>query len=82
MKRVRVFFDERVARFVRRRQWHPTQRIRNVSGGIELTMDVAGTLEVANWVLGFGDKAMVLEPPELRSDIANELSRAASAYSR
>jgi proteasome accessory factor B len=80
LTRVRVFFDERVARFVRRRQWHPTQRIRNVSGGIELTMDVAGTLEVANWVLGFGDKAIVLEPPDLRSAIATELRRAADAY--
>jgi predicted DNA-binding transcriptional regulator YafY len=77
---VRVFFDERVARFVRRRRWHPSQRIRNVAGGIELTMDVAGTLEVANWILGFGDKAIVREPPELRSQVAAELRRAADRY--
>jgi len=80
MQRVRVFFDERVARFVRRRQWHPTQQIRKVSGGIELTMEVAGLLEVTNWILGFGDKAIVLEPPELRADVAAELRRAAEHY--
>lgn len=78
--RVRIFFDERVARFVRRRQWHPTQHIRNVAGGVELTMDAAGTLEVANWVLGFGDKATVLEPPALREQIANELRQAIAKY--
>jgi predicted DNA-binding transcriptional regulator YafY len=80
VQRVRVFFDDRVARFVRRRRWHPTQQIRNVSGGIELTMDVAGTLEVANWILGFGEKAIVLEPAELRAQVAAELRHAANRY--
>jgi proteasome accessory factor B len=78
--RVRVFFKQKVARFVRRRQWHPTQRIHNVEGGIELTMDVGGSTEVASWVLGFGDQAVVLEPASLREDVAAELRRAASQY--
>jgi predicted DNA-binding transcriptional regulator YafY len=80
LQHVRIFFDERVARFVRRRLWHPTQRIRNVAGGIELAMDVAGTLEIANWVLGFGANATVLEPIALRAQIAAELRAAASRY--
>ncbi|MGZ4777665.1 MAG: helix-turn-helix transcriptional regulator [Thermoanaerobaculia bacterium] len=80
LQHVRIFFDERVTRFVRRRQWHPTQRIRNVSGGIELTMDVAGTLEIANWILGFGQNATVLEPAALREQIAAELRAAADRY--
>jgi proteasome accessory factor B len=79
-ERVRVFFDERVARFVKRRQWHPSQRIKNVAGGIELRMEVAGTVEVATWVLGFGDKAIVREPASLRDLVAAELQRAALAY--
>ena len=79
-ERVRIFFDERVARFVRRRQWHPSQRIRNVDGGIVLTMEVAGSVEVASWVLGFGDKATVLEPATLREQVGAELRRAADKY--
>jgi len=79
---VRIFFDERVARFVRRRKWHPTQHIRNVAGGIELRMDVAGTVELTNWVLGFGDKATVLEPPEFRDQLSEELRRALACYER
>jgi proteasome accessory factor B len=79
-ERIRIFFDEKVSRFVRRRQWHPSQRIRNVEGGVVLTMDAASSVEVISWVLGFGDKARVLEPAELRTEIASELRRAASQY--
>ncbi len=77
---VRIFFDEKVARFVRRRQWHPSQRIRNVEGGIILTMNVAPSVEVVSWVLGFGDKATVVEPATLRNDVAAELRRATARY--
>ena len=45
-----------------------------------LTMDVAASVEVVSWVLGFGDKARVLEPAQLRTEIAAELRRAASQY--
>ena len=75
---VRVFFTEKVARLVRRRRWHPTQQIKSVEGGIELTIEVAGTTEIASWVLGWGDQALVLEPAELRDRVAGELQRAAA----
>lgn len=79
--RVRIRFDEEVARFVRRRQWHPTQRLERVEGGgVELSMEVAGTVELLSWVLGFGDKAEVLEPESLRDEVAAELSRASARY--
>lgn len=78
--RVRLFFDEKVARFVRRRHWHPTQKIQRVPGGIELTMEVSGTVELASWVLGFGEQVEVLEPESLREQIAGELARAAARY--
>ena len=80
--KVRIFFDDKVAGFVRRRLWHPTQRIKAVPGGIELTMEVAGTVEVLNWVLSYGDKAEVLEPASLRDGVAGELRRAATRYGR
>jgi proteasome accessory factor B len=79
-ERVRIFFDEKVVRFVRRREWHPSQKIRTVDGGVILTMNVAGSVEVASWVLSFGDKAKVLEPESLRDQVAGELKRAAMQY--
>ncbi|MCC6748840.1 MAG: transcriptional regulator [Deltaproteobacteria bacterium] len=80
--RVRIFFDEKVARYVRRRQWHPTQELKKVEGGVELNMEVAGTVELLSWVLGFGDKAEVLEPESLREEIGAETARVAARYSR
>jgi proteasome accessory factor B len=77
---VRIRFDESVARYVQRRRWHATQQIKRVAGGIELTMDVAGTVELVSWVLGFGDKAEVIEPATLRGEVAGELVRAAARY--
>ena len=80
--RVRIRFDDKVARYVQRRMWHPTQRFRKVAGGVEMTMDARGTTEVVSWVLGFGDKARVMEPKGLRDQIAAEVSRMASAGPR
>jgi predicted DNA-binding transcriptional regulator YafY len=80
--RVRIFFAQKVGRFVRRRLWHPTQTIRAVEGGVELTMEVSGTTELTSWVLGFGDQAEVIEPESLRDAVAAELERALRRYGR
>ena len=77
---VRIFFDRTVSRYVRRRRWHPTQKIRNVTGGIELAMEVQGTIELTNWILSYGEHAEVLEPAELREEMAGKLERAAARY--
>jgi len=77
---VRIFFEEKVSRFVRRRQWHPTQEIKRVPTGIELAMEVSGTIELVSWVLGFGKEAEVLEPESLREQLAAELRAAANRY--
>lgn len=79
--RARVFFTDKVARYIRRRLWHPTQKFRRVPGGIELRVDIKGTVEFQSWVLSFGDQAVVRSPPELRRVVALELQRAAAAYS-
>ncbi len=77
--RVRILFDAKVARYVQRRQWHPTQRFHRVEGGgVEMTMEVRGTTELVSWVLGFGDKADVIESPALRDAVAREARNVAA----
>jgi proteasome accessory factor B len=78
--RVRIRFDKSVARYLRRRRWHPTQKLAATHDGIELVMDVASSFEVDNWILSFGDKATVIEPADLRERIAAQLQRAAARY--
>jgi predicted DNA-binding transcriptional regulator YafY len=74
--RVRILFDPKVARYVERVMWHPTQRFKRTAAGLEMTMEVRGTVEVVSWVLGFGDKGRVIEPDSLRLTVEGELRRA------
>jgi predicted DNA-binding transcriptional regulator YafY len=80
--RVRILFDPKVARYVERVMWHPTQRFKRTAKGLEMTMDVRGTTEVVSWVLGFGANAQVLAPEALRKEIAEQLTSAARAAAR
>ncbi len=67
--RVRIFFDDKAARFMQHRQWHPMQKITHVECGIEPMMEVSGTVEVVSWML-VGDQAEV------------ELQRVSARYQR
>jgi predicted DNA-binding transcriptional regulator YafY len=70
---IKVRFAREVARYIRERLWHPTQQFRDVDGGrVDLTMNVADTLEVRRWILGFGTLAEVLEPAALREALRIE----------
>ncbi len=78
--RVRILFDSKVARYVERVMWHPTQKFRRTTSGLEMTMQVRGTTELATWVLGFGEAAVVEEPIELRAAVATRLEHAVARY--
>jgi predicted DNA-binding transcriptional regulator YafY len=70
---VRVVFSPKVARYIRERLWHPSQRFRDLSGGrLEMTLRVADTLEVRRWILGYGTDAEVMEPDALREALRQE----------
>src|SRR6185437_2038977 len=44
------------APYVSEREWHPTQKIRQLpDGGIELTFCAGGSFEIERWILGWGD---------------------------
>jgi predicted DNA-binding transcriptional regulator YafY len=70
---VKVVFARSLARYIRDRLWHPTQKFRDLDGGrLEMTMRVADTLEVQWWILGFGSDAEVLEPAALRGALRRD----------
>jgi proteasome accessory factor B len=77
---VRIRFSDKVARYVRRRRWHPSQEVRPVVGGIELTMRVHGTTEVLSWVLGFGKEAEILAPEALVGAAVSEFEEVLRRY--
>lgn len=76
-----VDFDARVAEFVRTRRVHPSQELEELAdGGVRLRMTIDDLTEVATWILGFGQTAKVLEPPELVERVQRELAGALAQY--
>jgi predicted DNA-binding transcriptional regulator YafY len=70
---VKVVFSKSVARYIRDRLWHPSQKLNELSDGrLEVTMRVADTLEVRRWILGYGLSAEVVEPGALREALREE----------
>lgn len=76
-----IRFSPAVAKRAAETRWHPSQEIEEQPDGSLLWRGrVAGMREIRIWIMGWGADAEVLEPPELRDDIATELGRAAGLY--
>ncbi len=76
-----VRFSKRVAGNVDEILWHKTQRTKyEGDGALLFEVDVDGIREISWWILGYGDEAEVLEPPKLRSLIAQRVARMHKCY--
>jgi predicted DNA-binding transcriptional regulator YafY len=76
-----VRFAPSVATRVGETTWHPSQVVkRGADGSLLWRATVAGTIEIRLWILQWGSDAEVLEPPELRADVAATLERALAVY--
>lgn len=72
--RVSVRFDREVAQTVRERIWRPGQTVsEEPDGGLLLSFEASGTLEILAWVLSYGSHAELLEPPELRRELRRHI---------
>lgn len=78
---VRVAFDATTARYVRSRDWHPSQQVdEQPDGSIVLRLHVCIDRSLRSWILGFGAAARALAPDTLASALADELRTAATRY--
>ncbi|MBM4364418.1 MAG: WYL domain-containing protein, partial [Deltaproteobacteria bacterium] len=80
--RVVVEFDEAAVEYVRMRKVHPTQKLTAIPGGVRLSMTVGDLRQVASWVLEWGARARVVEPPELVERVRGELEAALKGYGK
>lgn len=77
----RIWFPASQAKYIRERKWGREQTIaENADGSIVLEVKTSGRWEVKRWVLSFGKEAELLEPADLREDVAHELLSAAKKY--
>ena len=66
---------------MKERAWHPSQQADDQEdGSVRLVLYVSNDWALRNWVLGFGPLARVVSPPELVSQIVDELERARARY--
>lgn len=80
-QKVVVDFDAKGAEYVRMRTVHPSQKLTPLpGGGVRLTMTVGNLNPVTSWVLEWGARAQVVEPPELVERVRGELEQALQHY--
>lgn len=76
-----VDFSAAVADAVSETIWHPSQRLHRLSeGGVRMEVWLPNFMEFVPWVRSWGAEAIVVEPAELRAEVANSLRRAADRY--
>jgi predicted DNA-binding transcriptional regulator YafY len=79
--RVRLRFTGEAVKYVRERQWHPSQVLEPGSdGGVTVGFELGNLREVERWALSWSPDCEVLEPPELRESIAKALAEAVKLY--
>jgi len=79
---IRLRFSKVVAHSIAERIWHPTQKIRKLrNGAIELSFTAGGRMEIIAWILSYGNHVELLEPVELRRELAEKARGMAAIYS-
>lgn len=78
---VKLRFSAKVAYRVRESDWPGTEDIQDLpDGGCLLTLIISHTLEMKPWIRGWGPDCEVLEPEDLRQEIAAEMIAAGKMY--
>ncbi len=78
---VKIWFSAGQTRYIKERKWSKNQKIKDQKdGSIILSMETSGSWDVKKWVLSYGPEAKVLEPVELKKEIAAELASAQGLY--
>lgn len=81
--KVVIDFDAGAADYVRMRKVHGSQKLQALAGGgVRLTMTVGNLNPVTSWVLEWGGRARVVQPPELVERIRSELEQALEGYKK
>ena len=81
--KVRIRFTAEVAPYIRERQWHATQKIKDLrGGGLILEFTTNHLNEVKDWVLSWGAGARVVSPPVLAEKVTSSIREALQAYGK
>jgi len=77
----RIWFSAEKARYIEERRWSANQEISYLDdGSVVLSMSTSGWFEVKRWILAFGPEAELLEPVELRQELAETVKNVLAHY--
>ena len=80
-ERIEIAFEAAVADYVRAREWHTSQSIREGNdGAVVISLDVCRDRALLSWILSFGPFARVVAPESLAREIAEQLAEATARY--
>ena len=79
--RIVIRFSPVAADRIREREWHDTQKLRDLrGGGLELTLTLGALPEIERWVLTWGADAEVIQPKELRDRVKKTAAALVEKY--
>ena len=78
---IRLHFDAFAGRMIMERQWHASQRIKELpNGDVELALELGSIDEIKRWCLSWGTHVRVLAPPELVASVGGTAATVAKFY--
>lgn len=75
-----IRFDKTVSPSIRERRWHPSQQVKELSDGTELTLHVGPSEELIAWILRWGNHAEVIGPEKVRIRVTEIFETGARIY--
>jgi predicted DNA-binding transcriptional regulator YafY len=79
--RVVIRFSAQVADQVQERLWQESQELKELDDGrLEFRVQLGGLDEILRWILGWGEHAEVIAPPELRQMVRTRAAATARLY--
>ncbi len=78
---VEILFDPDEARYVKERNWHPTQKFEKTPDGrVRMRMTLSGTGDLLLWLLGRAESIEIVKPAWLREQARKTLEKAAARH--
>ena len=77
---VRLRFSHWVTQRVHETLWHPSQHITDTAEGCIWSASIGDTLEIENWIRGWGADCEVLAPLSLKENMIKDVRRMAHMY--
>ena len=62
--------------------WHPSQKLElKKDGTVIMTLNVVDSWDLRSWILGWGERVLVLQPASLRKQITQSAMKMVGLYS-